>query len=186
MSDDKEALRKRCRALADACPAAQQKENDAEITRRFLALPELKTVKTVFCYVSVGKEPATDAIVDMLLETGRTVAVPRCEGDGIMEARIIRSRTELINGLYGIPTPLDTAEMLAPAKIDMAIIPALACDRQGNRLGRGAGYYDRWLAGFSGICVCLCCQAVFMDALPAEAHDIRAGIIITEKNTYRF
>ena len=68
--------------------------------------------------------------------------------------------------------------------ITLALIPGLAFDRSGGRLGQGGGYYDRWLPGFGGIRVALCRGALLFDALPRQAHDALVHLVVTEDGLY--
>ena len=69
------------------------------------------------------------------------------------------------------------------AEIDLALVPAVCYDRRGYRLGFGGGYYDRWLADFSGFRVGLCRGLVLQDRVPTEAHDSRVDLLITEQES---
>ena len=69
---------------------------------------------------------------------------------------------------------------ISPEEIDLVLVPGLCYDRQGYRLGFGGGYYDRWLAGFPGLRVGLCREAVLQDRLPVEHHDLPVDLVVTE------
>ena len=70
------------------------------------------------------------------------------------------------------------------ADIGLALVPGLAFDRSGGRLGQGGGYYDRWLAGFSGFTAALCRAPLLLERLPAEGHDLPVALVLTEEGLY--
>ncbi len=155
---------------------------DAEAERAmrgFLyALDEWKRARSVFIYVSVPPEPDTREIIRRAITEGKTVAVPKCARGGEMRALVINDLSELKSGMLGIPEPPEDAyELLKP---DIAVIPCLACDVRGCRLGRGGGYYDRYLARTECFSACLCAQSRIFESVFPEAHDVRPDMIITE------
>ena len=98
-----------------------------------------------------------------------------------MTARRIRSLDELRAGKYGILEPDAAAEELPPEQIGLIIVPALACDRQGYRLGYGGGYYDRFLSHTGAVRMALCAEARLLSRLPHEPFDMRCNYVITER-----
>ncbi|WP_287227991.1 5-formyltetrahydrofolate cyclo-ligase [Oscillibacter sp.] len=121
-----------------------------------MALPEYRSAGAVFCFVSAGREIDTRPILEQTLADGKMLCVPLCVADGIMELRAIRNLEELFPGAYGILEPPADSPALSPDQIDLAVIPCVTCSREGRRLGRGGGYYDRFLAHYRGAAVLLC------------------------------
>lgn len=158
----------------------------AAMARQLFSLPAWQQAGTVFCFVSMRDEPDTLLILQQALADGRRLCVPRClPGDeGQMDIVEITSLNDLQPGRYGILEPSGgRVTTLEPGAL--ALIPCLAADRQGVRLGRGAGYYDRFLAQFvrtGGKKLLLCPEALLFDALPSDAWDIPfvSGEILTE------
>ena len=100
-----------------------------------------------------------------------------------MEACLIQSLDDLRQvPPLGLWEPREDAPVLDPALLDLAIIPCIACDPSGLRLGQGGGYYDRFLAGQHFPKLALCRQAVFRESLPGEAHDQRVDCIVMEED----
>ena len=97
----------------------------------------------MFCFVSAGREIDTRPILERTLADGRTLCVPLCVADGVMELRAVRDLKELSPGAYGILEPPADSPALSPDQIDLAVIPCVTCSREGRRLGRGGGYYDQ-------------------------------------------
>ena len=105
-----------------------------------------------------------------------------------MKFRAVRSAEELDSlapGVFDIPCPEDSAEELTPDMADMMLVPAAAFGKDGSRLGRGGGFYDRYLAGFTALTVGVCRDVFFFDSVPCEAHDRTVDVIVTEKEIAR-
>ena len=154
-------------------------EEGAAKLREFLyALECWINAESVFIYVSVYPEIDTREIIKEAFRLKKHVAVPKIVKKGIMQARGILSLNDLVPGVYGIPEPPKGApEMLRP---DLCVVPCLACDRHGVRLGHGGGYYDEYLSRVRYKSVCLCPASAVFDALPFEKHDVKPDIILTE------
>ena len=207
---EKEKIRKEIKEKLNATSEDYRREASAKIALNALNIPEMKekkrtgllglrkTEKTILAYCSVGKEPSTLALISKLLETGRKVCLPLCtdlDEDGhrtgvvdAMEARVITSFDDLVAGAYGIPEPKADTEIVPPDKIDVIILPCVGCDRQGRRIGHGAGYYDKYLTMVRKDCftMALCYEEALADELPAEEHDMPVDAVVTEKQIYRW
>ena len=181
----KNELRRALIAASRAQSADALASSDREIAARVQALDEWRRAEAVFLYVSVRGEPDTRALIREALEAGRLVAVPRCLEGGAMEARRIRSLDELQPAAYGLREPTEDAPLIGPERFDLAVIPCLAADRRGMRLGHGAGYYDRYLPRTRAFRLCLCRGSALLDALPADAYDAQMDAVITEGETLR-
>ncbi len=150
-------------------------ESDRAIEERLLALPEWRAARSVFSYVSVRGEPSTRGILAAALSAGKRLSVPLCEERGIMRRP----------APFGLLEPGEDAPIVEPGAIDLAIIPCLAADRSGHRLGHGAGYYDRYLPLLDCPTVCLCRGRALVERLPSEPHDIRVKMVLTEGECLR-
>lgn len=155
------------------------KESDSLIAEKLLNLRELKNAETVFLYYSVGREVSTASLIEKLLDEGRSVALPVSGNDGAMSFYPFSGKAELCPGKFGIPEPPVTCEV-RPGSGDIIIVPALCCDRYGNRLGHGAGYYDRYLAHSEAFSVCLCRKALLEEKLPTEDTDIAVSLVLSD------
>ena len=168
-------------AQAVAGDPERKRALDTALFRKLSSLGEIGAAKVLFCFVGVDPEPDTLPLIRALLHTGRRVAVPRCLEGGVMVAVEITSVEELHPGRYGIPEPPEGRPALAPYEIDAAIIPGVAFDAEGGRLGRGAGYYDRWLSAFDGFKCGICRDRVVAKTpLPMEEYDVRMDAVVTE------
>lgn len=173
---DKPSLRRQMRQLRDAIPDAQRRDWSAAIARQVLELPEVRGAACVFCYVSFGSEVDTRGLLDDLLAMSKRVAVPRVVGPQTMFAQPIASLDDLRPGRMGIPQPIgDPVEVDA----DVALVPGLAFTARGDRLGFGAGHYDRWLAAHPQTrAVGLCFPPQLVDRLPTEPHDATLARVV--------
>lgn len=181
---DKKAFR--CSVIDEitALPEEYIAESDMGICENFLSLPEFKAARTVFAYISTGREPNTKSIIEKALEMGKTVALPISYSNGIMEPHIIYSLSELVPGKFGIPSPKSSAPLLSENDIDMVIVPAMTFSCNGARLGRGGGYYDRFLKDCAAFSAGLGRERLLKD-VPTEAHDIFVKCVVSEKQIYR-
>lgn len=161
-----------------------------EIAKALFDMRWYKEARTIFCYMSTEREVQTDKMINQAISDGKRIAIPRCLGNGIMESRIYfeDGRTyPLESGTLGIREPKIENPLVDASEIDLAIIPCLSCDKEGNRLGHGAGYYDRFLSGDAGTKikkVCLCFSEFLADYIYTESNDIKMNRVITEENTY--
>ena len=177
----KDEVRTIAKARRNELGADRQAEASAAITELLLRSPLFAGATTLFCYVGMPGEPDTAGLIEAALEAGKTVCVPRCRRRGKMDAVPIRSLSELKPDRYGIPGPGAEAEALDPGMIDLVIVPCLAAGRNGERLGHGAGYYDRFLPSCPGECVCLCFDELLIDHIPMDRYDVRMNYVVTER-----
>ena len=158
---------------------------DKEIQSRLILSAEYRRCKSVLLYSALENEIATSMIMYAALSNGKTVAYPRCEGEGIMRFFCVGSLSELVPGSYGILEPREGAEPFEPDGGSLCVCPAMSCDMQGYRLGYGGGYYDRFLSGFCGVSAALCYTDAVVPSLPREDFDIPVGMIVTDSYVRR-
>lgn len=114
------------------------------VLERLLAHPRLLQAQTVLLYYSLPDEVCTHTLVDTLCQQDKMVLLPVVVGDGVMEIRRYAGRQDLCEGAYGILEPAgERFDHLQD--IELAVVPGMAFDDEGHRLGRGKGYYDRFL-----------------------------------------
>ena len=98
-----------------------------------------------------------------------------------MEARQVLDVDQLVPNRYGIPEPDDACPVVPKEEIAAALIPHLMVDREGYRLGWGGGYYDRWLADFTGFTACICRPGRLAQRIPREAFDVPVKLVLIEE-----
>lgn len=177
----KEQLRADMRAKRRALTAENVSEMSAQIRKQLMSLDIIKNAETVCIFLSAFKEPDTFEIVRALTAASKRVVVPITDEENVtLSLGYIDSTDDLTRGAYGIYEP----SVIRPAnsdELDVIVVPALAFDRHGNRLGFGMGYYDRLLASNGCPKIGLCYDFQLLDEIPAEPHDIAMNFIITEK-----
>ncbi len=181
MKLEKKTLRKQIIEQSDALSAEFLAESDKGIFEIITNLPEFKSAGTIFTYYSLGWEPDTVKLLEYALLLGKTVTLPVCFKSGIMEARAISSLSELSESWYHLLEPLSSTRVIPPEALDFIVVPALAFDRDGYRLGRGGGYYDRYLLKTQAFTTGVTRECFFREVLPREAHDVPVRCVVTEK-----
>ena len=183
----KPELRERALTSRAALPAPTRAAAAAEIRRRLADLPELRAASCVLAYAAFGDEVDLDALLERLLESGATVLLPYVEGDALHCAPV-GSLPDLAPGFRGVREPAAPARQATdPRLIDVALVPGVAFDRKGGRLGYGGGHFDRLLAQLrpDANVVGIAYHAQLFDAVPIEPHDRRVDIVVTEEGNLR-
>lgn len=183
---EKKALRSKILAARRELKEAYRQKASQRMIDVFCALPDFKEPKLVMCYASMGDEVQIRPLIQRWLDLGVTVAMPRVISKGQMEAVTLPDLTSLVEGEYGILTP-DPAksQVVAPEELDMIIVPGVAFDTRGERLGMGGGFYDAFMAkavNAKRIALAYSCQLV--SSVPMEEHDVLVHKIITEQGIY--
>jgi len=156
---------------------------------KLIALPEYHRARSVMLYLPISQEVDTAGIALHAWQHGKTVLAPKVSWQQRhMLAVAIHSLDDgLVHGKYGIREPLD-GEPWPVEEIDFIVIPALAYDRLGGRLGRGGGFYDRFLAdpNIRALSCGLGFDEQVVDELPVHAHDLPVTVLVTDKRVLRF
>ena len=182
-SELRRAIRQRERELS----TDELTRGGEEICARVLALPEFEGAACLFCFVGAGLEVDTTPILRAALAAGKRLCIPLCTAPGIMELREIESLDRLERGAFGIPAPSADSALVHPKEVELAILPCVSCSpTTGARLGRGGGYYDRFLAQYDGTSAALCREALLREDIPVEKPDRNVSMIVTEKTILRF
>ena len=183
MKEQKRALRRELIARRRAMDKKSREEADALIAERVLSLPEYKNADILLLYASYGEETETYKIARAAEKEGKRTAYPLCKENGKMDFLFCK-REELLPGFRGIPEPPSGAPRFDVGAADptvLCIVPALAADKDGFRLGYGGGFYDRFLADFAGISAVTVKSAFLFDRLAREPFDLCCGLTVTEK-----
>jgi 5-formyltetrahydrofolate cyclo-ligase len=186
----KVALRRTVLARRDALDPASRARLSRSALARLRALDAFRAARAVLGFASFGSELETRPFLEEVLASGRTLVLPRVDREArrLVLFRVGRLETDLRPGVWGIPEP-DPARCgpAAPAEIDFIVMPGVAFDPDGGRLGYGAGYYDRLLASWpsrlpSLVAVAFALQIV--PAVPVVAGDHRVDLVVTDSRTY--
>ncbi|MCH5328275.1 MAG: 5-formyltetrahydrofolate cyclo-ligase [Coprobacter sp.] len=140
--------------------------------------PEFRQARRVLLYHSLPDELSTIEFISAW-HREKEIYLPYIDGDFIGIGKYIPG--ELQKGKFGIPEPCRPQNGTTPA-IDIAIVPGVAFDRQGNRLGRGKGYYDRLFHRLDCYKIGVCYRFQLLESIPAEVHDCRMDMVIAPGN----
>lgn len=165
---------------------ALNREKSGLITRRFFTLPDYKKAATVMFYVSRSSEVDTHRMIQRALEEKKRVAVPVMipEKRRLIPVVIHDFYRDLAPGKMGVLEPVLSEEViLPPGEIDLLVLPGLAFDRRGNRVGRGQAYFDIFLKELSpeAARVGLAFEMQIIEEVPVDSHDMPVDKIVTEK-----
>lgn len=193
----KKKLRQQIRQIIEALPPSVRRDKSLLAQRAMTALPEFASAQTVMIYLSMVEEVDTAHIARQAWAAGKRVLAPRVHlADHSMDAFEIHSLHErLVPGPYDILQPAD-GHPWPPGQIDVIVVPALAFSRNGARLGRGAGFYDRFLLRArdrasdgqrpSPIAIGLAFEEQILDDLPMFDHDQPIDILVSDKGLWDF
>lgn len=187
----KRALRRRLLRRLRSQPEQARLAKSQSIGRRLRRLEMYRRAKTLLCYVAFDGEVETRSILRRALADGKRVAVPVTvtSRKRLLAAEIRDPGRDLsARGSFGIPEPQGPhRRRLALRDLDLVLVPGLAFDRRGHRLGRGGGYFDRFLARLPGSAkrVGLAFEFQLRDTLPVESHDLPMRAVVTEKRVIR-
>lgn len=189
---DFQRTKKEIREQAHANRKAQENKDELSqvICGKFAALPEYASAKTVMFYVDVRTEVRTRHYLPTALTHGKKIVVPYCVND-ILELFWLESMDELEIGMYKILEPKKELRPLpekqvSVSELDLIMVPGVAFDRSGARMGHGFGYYDKLLehARPETPLVALAFECQLFPEIPTQSHDVFMDKIITESETY--
>lgn len=172
----KDELRQRIKQQRRQFTPAQLEELSLPVLARLR--PHLAEAHTIMAYYSLPDEVCTHQLIDELVADGKTVLLPKVIDDENMELRCYTDCNDLEEGAFHIMEPIG-ALFTDLASIDLVLVPGVAFDAQGRRLGRGKGYYDRFLCRIPDVrLVGLCFDFQKVEEVPADAFDIPVDIVI--------
>ncbi|NMA38143.1 MAG: 5-formyltetrahydrofolate cyclo-ligase [Papillibacter sp.] len=186
MREIKRAFRKEINKRLNALDEKYLEKSDQSIYDIVSVLEEVKNADTVFMYCSLGREIDTRKLMQLCFDKGQKVALPVCVNDTDLVFKELSSSSELVTGMYDLLEPPLSAPEAKISEKSVMITPSLTYDRQGYRMGKGKGYYDRWLSKHKIYSVGVAREALMVDEVPREPHDVRVDCLVTEKGLIRF
>jgi len=185
----KKDIRNKILKIRDQIPLDIRAQKDLHIRGTLFSLPEFLSAKIVLFYASFRSEVETLSLIRESLAMGKKVLLPKVDrANHALTLYEIKDLKELAPGYMGIPEPdLADERLVGIGDIDIAVIPGAGFDLSGNRLGYGAGYYDGLLSRGSRRIpiIALAYEEQLVDSIPAEKHDVRVTIIVTDKRVIR-
>jgi len=187
-AERKQALREEALRARDALAPAEIEERSAEITRRVMLLSSYRRARVRLLFASIGSEVRTDRLIAHTVRSRARLVLPRVRGpeEALALHEVVDPETQLVPGWSGIPEPIaGNCPECTESDIDFILVPGLAFDRHGGRLGYGGGYYDYILnvrgdLVDSGAAVAVAFASQIVDEVPREAWDVRVSVIVTE------
>lgn len=179
--EEKMMLRAHYRSMRQKMTEGHKRGLDLEITARVLCSSEYMESKLILAYSATRYEIETVHLIRAALLNKKQVALPRCEDDGIMRFYLINSLDDLECGSFGIMEPKAECKPVSELSDALCIVPGLSFDPEGNRLGYGKGYYDRFLKNFKGVSMGLCYASFIKWNIPALSYDVPVGMLATDR-----
>ena len=179
---EKQALRRELLALRNAIPPEQKQSWDTALNRAILNDPRFRQAESILAYCPIGSEPDIGPALNEALRQGKQVYLPKCVPAGRhMAFHQVQSLYDLKSGAYGIPEPGENNYALSITHYELCLVPGIAFDKEGYRLGYGGGYYDRFLAGHEQLRTLGICYKILLRAsLPRDRMDAAVMRVLTE------
>jgi 5-formyltetrahydrofolate cyclo-ligase len=184
--NEKAALRSEMMARRDALPESERERVAEALTQLLVSLPQYAAARTVLATMAIGSEWSTGGFLERAAVDGKTIVLPRVTPPPRHLAlhAVPDWQRDLKPGVWDIPEPdPEKCESVALDDVDFALVPALAADREGYRLGYGAGYFDGLLTGRKArpFCVTALPTAFIVDRLPRAPHDVAVDAVLDER-----
>ena len=181
----KKSLRQEFLSKRAAIPHDERDRVSHELIKKFLATEIYRESKVIMAYASTPEEIQLNELFAACFADKKILAIPFIVGKGEMKAVGVPSFDALEVGEFNILTVKQNQNFIKPAQIDCVIVPGLAFDKNGGRLGMGGGFYDKFLPlAVNAKKIALAYEFQLVDSLPLEEHDIKINIILTERSNF--
>ncbi len=171
--------------MRGALGEAEQTRASEAVCARILAMDAYKAARCVMAYVAARGELSLAPVIAHALSSGKTLALPRCEGEGMMTARRVADLAQLERGSYGLMEPGESCPVIPPREIDLILAPGTAFDDAGHRVGQGGGYYDRFLPKTRALRVGVCHDFERLARVPHTDTDCDMDAVIAPSSMRR-
>ena len=176
----KDKIRKQVLAARDNMLPALRATKSQEIEERLFSLSKFKSACAVVFFASFRSEVETGPMIRRALASGKRVILPKVKGKELELFEIKNFDKDVSPGAWGIPEPRESRPVRLD-QVDVIVVPGAAFDELGNRLGYGAGFYDRLLSEFSKLTIAVAFEVQIVSKIPADQHDVPVRKIVTEK-----
>lgn len=180
MKHNKQTLRELIKQKRSKIPKIEKRRLDDLIFNNVINLPNIQCAKIIATYVSKDDEVDTHKLINYFLANNNEVLVPYVEGEELSFTKIRDLEKDLELGCFGVLEP-KRKEPINVYKANAIIVPGIAFDEEGYRIGYGGGYFDRVLRKFEKPKIGLAYEIQIVDEVPREEHDVPVDIIVTEK-----
>jgi 5-formyltetrahydrofolate cyclo-ligase len=187
VAEAKHAARAQAREARNAVTPSERQSAVQQLSSVLLAVPELAEASTVLVHAALPSEIDPTPAIWSLRKRGVRIVYPRIEAPGVLGLHYVDHELDLVPGPFGLSQPSEHAPRTPHALIDAILVPAVAFDEQGSRLGYGGGYYDRLLPQCRPACIRIgiAFDEQVLGHIPAEEHDQRVDAIITPTRIIR-
>lgn len=181
MTEQKGAVREKIRAVVSELTRSQRDDAAVELCARLIEQPEWKNARSVLLFAPLADEPNVRPLLHSALAGDKLTALPRFNvASGHYEAAVVSDLSkDFVEGKFGILEPAAACPIVDLKRLDLILVPGVAFDWQGHRLGRGKGFYDRLLSSVSGKTCGVAFDQQLVSTLPVEPHDVRLNCILT-------
>lgn len=185
--NNKDTLRQKCRALRRSFGEEFIIKASTKACERLANSLEFQQARTVLLYFPINNELSPLPLFEIAKKMNKIVAFPACDKESkTLIFRRIERLSCLKPSIFGIMEPDESAETIEPDEQTLCVVPALLFSLEGDRLGYGKGYYDRFLKDFRGISAGFSYSELVCESLPHDSHDIKLDMLITESEVHRF
>ena len=189
-ADVKKNLRRRIINSRDQMSRVEIEQKSTKIAEKLYALPEYKNASSILFFLSFGSEVDTRPMVEETIERGKIALAPKTVSKTrkLLLSQILDWDKDLAPGVYNIPEPRSEAlRLVDPETVELVIVPGVAFDRRGNRLGYGGGYYDRFFMQLrkNTPLIALAFELQIVSSVPVDYWDRLVDLIITEKDVIK-
>lgn len=176
----KDKLRTKMRHLRQNIAPEEKIEKSRTIRKTLENTKSFQTAERILFYASKQNEVSTTQWIQDALAAGKKIYLPKVNNDHLLICPI-QSWEDLKEGSFGILEPCENLEPSHPKELDLILVPGLAFDKKGNRMGYGKGFYDRLLKQTKALRIGLAFKEQIVDELPVEDHDEAVDLVITDE-----
>lgn len=182
--EDKKAARRELLALRKGFTEGYVQQQSQAVYQQLVATEIFQKARVVMGFLAFGHEIGVDQVLQEALRQGKTVAVPQVVSARQMLAAAFTGFEQLVLDRYGIRSVPAPVRFVAPEQLQVILVPGVGFSWSGQRLGMGAGYYDRFLASATGVKLGITCRELVRPALPVDAYDQGVDALVTAEGVH--
>ena len=180
LKEEKLRIRRELKETAAAFSKSYVSEASSAVCEKVLKSKEFREASVIFGYLSFRNEISVDGVLEEALRLGKTVAVPWIVSQTEMKAARLETLEDLPTDRYGIRTAPEPVMLVRPETIDLILVPGAGFSARGRRMGRGAGFYDRFLTLVRGFRLGITCDRLLREEIPVDEYDRPVEALVTE------